>query len=67
VRACGFEDMRLQSEDVAEFDYAPGRCRRGTEVPVRRGPRELESEDARMPQRQPREAFPTEKAAGRGC
>ena len=34
VRKRGFENIRLQSEDVAEFDYAPGQCRRSYRVVV---------------------------------
>lgn len=34
VRQRGFENIRLQSEDVAEFDYAPGRCRRSYRIVV---------------------------------
>ena len=34
VRARGFENIRLKSEDVAEFDYAPGHCRRSYRVVV---------------------------------
>ena len=34
VRARGFENIRLRSEDVAEFDYAPGLCRQSYRVVV---------------------------------
>ena len=34
MRARGFENIRLQSEDVSEFDYAPGHCRRSYRVVV---------------------------------
>ncbi len=34
VRKRGFENIRLQSEEVAEFDYAPGQCRRSYRVVV---------------------------------
>jgi hypothetical protein len=34
VRRRGFENIRLQSEEVAEFDYAPGRCCRRYRVVV---------------------------------
>jgi hypothetical protein len=34
VRKRGFENIRLQSEEVAEFDYAPGRCRRSYRIVV---------------------------------
>ena len=34
VRARGFENIRLRSEDVAEFDYAPGNCRRSYRIVV---------------------------------
>jgi len=28
VKARGFENVRLQSEEVAQFDYSPGKCRK---------------------------------------
>ena len=34
VRSREFENIRLQSEEVAEFDYAPGPCRRSYRVVV---------------------------------
>jgi hypothetical protein len=34
VRERGFENIRLRSEEVAEFDYAPGRCRRSYRIVV---------------------------------
>jgi len=34
VRSREFENIRLQSEDVAEFDYAPGKCRRSYRIVV---------------------------------
>jgi len=34
VKARGFENIRLRSEDVAEFDYAPGHCRRSYRIVV---------------------------------
>ena len=34
VRRREFENIRLQSEDVAEFDYAPGHCRRSYRIVV---------------------------------
>jgi hypothetical protein len=34
VRKRGFENIRLRSEDVAEFDYAPGHCRRSYRIVV---------------------------------
>jgi hypothetical protein len=34
VRQRGFGNIRLQSEDVAEFDYAPGPCRRSYRIVV---------------------------------
>jgi len=34
VRSREFENIRLQSEEVAEFDYAPGRCRRSYRIVV---------------------------------
>ena len=34
VQERGFENIRLQSEEVAEFDYAPGRCRRSYRMVV---------------------------------
>ena len=34
MRARGFENLRLKSEDVAEFDYSPGHCRRSYRVVV---------------------------------
>jgi len=34
VRKRGFENIRLQSEEVAEFDYAPGACRRSYRIVV---------------------------------
>lgn len=34
VRRRGFKNIRLRSEDVAEFDYAPGRCRRSYRIVV---------------------------------
>jgi len=34
VRAREFENIRLQSEEVAEFDYAPGHCRRRYRIVV---------------------------------
>jgi len=34
VKAREFENIRLQSEEVAEFDYAPGRCRRSYRIVV---------------------------------
>jgi hypothetical protein len=34
VRKRGFENIRLQSEEVAEFDYAPGQCCRSYRVVV---------------------------------
>jgi hypothetical protein len=34
VRAREFENIRLQSEDVAEFDYAPTSCRRSYRIVV---------------------------------
>jgi len=34
VRKRGFENIRLLSEDVAEFDYAPGQCRRSYRIVV---------------------------------
>ena len=34
VRQRGFENIRLQSEEVAEFDYAPGQCRRSYRIVV---------------------------------
>ena len=34
VRQRGFENIRLRSEDVAEFDYAPGHCRRSYRIVV---------------------------------
>jgi len=36
VRERGFENIRLVSEDVAEFNYAPGRCRRSYRIVVLR-------------------------------
>ena len=32
VQKRGFENIRLQSEEVAEFDYAPGQCRRSYRI-----------------------------------
>ena len=34
VKARGFENIRLRSEDVAEFDYAPGHCCRSYRIVV---------------------------------
>jgi len=34
VKEREFENIRLQSEDVAEFDYAPGHCRRSYRIVV---------------------------------
>jgi hypothetical protein len=34
VKARKFENIRLRSEDVAEFDYAPGNCRRSYRIVV---------------------------------
>ncbi len=34
VKAREFENIRLRSEDVAEFDYAPGPCRRSYRIVV---------------------------------
>jgi len=34
VRSREFENIRLQSEDLAEFDYAPGHCRRSYRIVV---------------------------------
>ena len=34
VRQRGFENIRLESEEVAEFDYAPGHCRRSYRIVV---------------------------------
>jgi hypothetical protein len=34
VRERRFENIRLQSEEVAEFDYPPGRCRRSYRIVV---------------------------------
>jgi hypothetical protein len=36
VREREFENIRLRSEEVAEFDYAPGRCRRSYRIVVLR-------------------------------
>ena len=36
VRSREFDNIRLQAEEVAEFDYAPGRCRRSYRIVVLR-------------------------------
>ena len=36
VQERGFENVRLQSEEVAEFDYRPGHCRRSYRIVVLR-------------------------------
>ena len=46
VRSRKFENIRLQSEEVAEFDYAPGACRRSYRVVVLRKNLSVEKGDA---------------------
>ncbi len=46
VRQREFENIRLQSEEVAEFDYAPGRCRRSYRIVVVRKNLSVEKGDA---------------------
>ncbi len=46
VRSREFENIRLQSEEVAEFDYAPGHCRRSYRVVVLRKNLSVEKGDA---------------------
>ena len=46
VRSREFENIRLQSEEVAEFDYAPGHCRRSYRVVVVRKNLSVEKGDA---------------------
>jgi len=46
VRSREFKNIRLQSEEVAEFDYAPGHCRRSYRVVVLRKNLSVEKGDA---------------------
>ncbi len=46
VRSREFENIRLQSEEVAEFDYAPGACRRSYRIVVVRKNLSVEKGDA---------------------
>jgi len=46
VRSREFENIRLQSEEVAEFDYAPGSCRRSYRIVVVRKNLSVEKGDA---------------------
>lgn len=46
VRLREFENIRLQSEDVAEFDYAPGHCRRSYRIVVVRKNLSIEKGEA---------------------
>lgn len=46
VQERGFENIRLVSEEVAEFDYAPGRCRRSYRIVVVRKNLSIEKGDA---------------------
>ena len=48
VRSREFKNIRLQSEEVAEFDYAPGHCRRSYRVVVVRKNLSVEKGEAML-------------------
>ena len=48
VKAREFENIRLMSESVAEFDYRPGRCRKMYRVVVVRKNLSVEKGDHRL-------------------
>jgi hypothetical protein len=48
VRQRGYENIRLQSEQVAEFDYRPGKCRRAYRVVVVRKNLTVEKGEQRL-------------------